>query len=186
MNLKQAPIFRMYKLVIDSNNRQAFLDEGENNFQTSFETEANTLMMLSAHLDTVGTTNFVFEIYKDNTSYQIHANSPQFKQYGQLAQKIVKDKSLQELEPVFLDVSQMKLSQAKVRVTQFSSFDESKFAPQNDLEALMIAKNDDGYLSVEVSDSSRFNDFRNVGRIEQVMDLNLDNFVSHGVRFPTK
>lgn len=186
MNLQQAPIFRMYKLVINPDDRQAFLDEGANNFQTSFKNEANTLMMLSSHLDTAGTINFVFEMYKDNASYQIHANSPQFKRYGQLAQKIVKEKSLQELEPLFLDVSQLKLSKAKVRVTHFSSFDESKFAPQKVLEGLMIAKNDDGYLSVEVSSSSRFNDFSNVGKIEQVTDLQLDNFVCHGVKFLAK
>lgn len=99
MQLSEMPIFRMYKLKIDQSNREDFVKAGVNDFLTSYQNEPGTLAMYATHLDTAGTDNYVFEFYQNEAHYQIHAQSPQFKAYGQLAQKVVIDKSLQELTP---------------------------------------------------------------------------------------
>lgn len=99
MKLTQAPIFRMYHLTIAQQDQPAFASEGTHNMFTSFENEPGTLMMYATHDDELGESNFVFELYQDMNHYQIHADSPQFKQYGQLAQKVLTGREMFELHP---------------------------------------------------------------------------------------
>ncbi|WP_053085039.1 putative quinol monooxygenase [Companilactobacillus heilongjiangensis] len=102
MKLTEAPILRMYHLTINGAKRAEFLTAGVHNLLTSHEEEPGTLAMYATHLDDAGIDNFVVELYQNNAQYEIHANSPQFKAYGQVAQKVVTDKSMQELHPQFL------------------------------------------------------------------------------------
>lgn len=99
MKLTQAPIFRMYHLTIAQTDQTAFVDEGTHNMFTSFENEPGTLAMYATHSDKLGESNFIFELYQDLAQYQIHANSPQFKRYGQLAQKVLTGRKMIELQP---------------------------------------------------------------------------------------
>lgn len=99
MKLTQTPILRMYHLTIAQTDQTAFVDEGTHNMFTSFENEPGTLAMYATHSDKLGESNFIFELYQDLAHYQIHANSPQFKQYGQLAQKVLTGRKMIELQP---------------------------------------------------------------------------------------
>ncbi|WP_338231819.1 putative quinol monooxygenase [Companilactobacillus muriivasis] len=102
MKLTEVPILRMYHLTIDGSQRDDFVAAGVHNLLTSHEEEPGTLAMYATHSDDAGIDNFVVELYQNNDQYQIHANSPQFKAYGKVAQKAVTNKSMQELHPQFL------------------------------------------------------------------------------------
>lgn len=110
MELQVKPILRMYELTIDQKNRDSFVKEGTHNLLTSHANESGTLAMYATHLDQAGTKNFVFELYQNLEQYQIHANSPQFKQYGQLAQKVLTGHTMQELQPQFLTTNSTDLA----------------------------------------------------------------------------
>jgi len=103
MRLTKRPIFRMYKLTISSDNSDAFVKEGTHNMVTSIENESGTLAMFATHEDLAGTTNYVFEMYQDLDNYNVHANSPQFKHYGQVAQNVLTGHEMQELKLQYLD-----------------------------------------------------------------------------------
>ncbi len=103
MKLTKRPIFRMYKLTISSDNSAAFVKEGTHNMVTSIENESGTLAMFATHEDLAGTTNYVFEMYQDLDNYNVHAKSPQFKHYGQVAQKVLTGHEMQELKLQFLN-----------------------------------------------------------------------------------
>lgn len=97
VKLLKKPIFSLYKLTIDPKNRQGFLTEGMNNLITSHRNEMGTLMMCATHEDEAGSVNYIFEMYRDEASYQIHAASPQFQRYAEFAQKVVQSKEIHKL-----------------------------------------------------------------------------------------
>jgi len=109
MELTKKIIFRMYKLMIDRTDRKTFANEGTHNMLTSIQNELGTLMMLATHEGGAGTTNYIFELYQDLDNYKIHADSPQFKQYGQVAQKVLKGREVNELNLQFLDTKDVPL-----------------------------------------------------------------------------
>lgn len=119
--MDHAPIFRMYKLTIDAKDKQLFDDEGKNNLQTSIKNEPGTLAMYATHEDVAGTNNFVFEIYKDASNYNIHANSPQFKSYGKVAQQVLQGREVFQLQPQYLqnDLSLNLSSEDKLPIELF-------------------------------------------------------------------
>lgn len=102
MKLNQQTIFRMYQLQIQPQDCDKFVAEGTHNMLTSHQNESGTLTMFASHADDLGTDNFVFEMYQNSESYQIHANSPQFKRYGQLAQQVLIGRSIAELKLIYL------------------------------------------------------------------------------------
>ena len=109
MKLTQLPIFRMYHLTIDSSQRDTFVEAGVHNLLTSHQSEPGTFAMYATHLDKTGTDNYVFELYQDEAAYQIHAASPQFKNYRQVAKKVVQEKDFQELYPQYLQTNRQEL-----------------------------------------------------------------------------
>lgn len=109
MELTKRPIFRMYKLMIDRTDRKVFASEGTHNMTTSIQNEAGTLAMFATHEDGAGTTNYIFELYQDSDSYRVHADSPQFKQYGQVAQKVLTGREVHELKLRFLNTKEAPL-----------------------------------------------------------------------------
>lgn len=102
MKLNNAPILRLFHLTINSKDKQIFEDEGVHNMTTSIKTEPGTLFMAATHADNAGTDNYVMECYKNAASYQVHANSPQFKHYGSVAKKVLTGRELVELTPQFI------------------------------------------------------------------------------------
>ncbi|MQS75187.1 putative quinol monooxygenase [Companilactobacillus halodurans] len=99
MELQKIPIFRMYRLITNEKDRDDFVAEGVNNLLTSHQNEAGTLAMYATHADKSGTINYIFEMYQDQAHYQIHAESPQFKHFAKVAQKIVTGRDVTELQP---------------------------------------------------------------------------------------
>lgn len=129
MELTNTPIFRMYKLTISKDYREKFIEEGKHNLTTSIQNEPGTLAMYSSHEDKEGTTNYIFEIYQDIEHYQIHANSPQFKSYGEVAKQVLTGREIFELTPEFLFIDQgYQVSGLNNFVVQLYDFtiDESK------------------------------------------------------------
>ncbi|MFC6208246.1 putative quinol monooxygenase [Levilactobacillus tongjiangensis] len=97
-----APLFRLFKLKIKADQRDAFVAAGQHNLQTSIENEAGTLAMYATHVDAAGTANRVVEIYRDQTSYDTHAKSPQFSAFKDVAEQAVTDQTVINLTPVLL------------------------------------------------------------------------------------
>lgn len=102
MKLQQAPLLRLYRLSIDPQDRTEFVQAGAHNLLTSIAQEPGTLAMGATHQDVFGATNYIFELYRDDEHYQVHAQSPQFRQYQQVAQRVVHDKMVLELTPQVL------------------------------------------------------------------------------------
>lgn len=134
MKLHKTPIFRMYNLKVDPDNLKEFEEAGENNFFTSYKKESGTLAMYASHDEKDASKNVVFELYKDDKHYQKHADSDQFKAYGQVAQKVVTGKELHELSPEFIETQSgsNKVSgdnDFHIRLEQFSlkNIDEADF-----------------------------------------------------------
>jgi quinol monooxygenase YgiN len=99
MKLSNPPILRLYHLTIDAKDREAFAAEGVRNMTTSIANEPGTLLMAATYADPAGTSNYIIECYKDAASYQVHANSPQFKHYGAVASQVLTGKAMFELTP---------------------------------------------------------------------------------------
>lgn len=144
MELTKKPIFRMYKLMIDRTNRTVFAKEGTHNMTTSIQNEAGTLAMFATHEDGAGTTNYIFELYKDTDSYQVHADSPQFKQYGQVAQKILTGREVHELQLQFLNTKEapLKVSGVNDYAVHLSEITIAKQSGKSFQEKLQKALND--------------------------------------------
>lgn len=95
-------IFRMFNLKINASDRAEFLKVGRHNLTTSIKTEPDTLTMYATHADSAGTDNYIFEVYQDENAYDIHSHSPQFKNFAEMAKKVVKEKTIVQLTPELL------------------------------------------------------------------------------------
>jgi len=164
MKLTEVPILRMYHLTIDGSQRDGFLAAGVHNLLTSHKEEPGTLAMYATHLDASGIDNFVVELYQNNDQYQVHANSPQFNAYGQVAQKVVTDKSMQELHPQFLKTNDedlvvseqndyyLKLTNFSLnadRIEQFKN-DLKNYRPESTAYLATIDASETEWLSLEL------------------------------------
>lgn len=105
MELRKPPIMRIFHLTVDQKDVVAFNQEGVNNMTTSIENEPGTLLMFDGHDDQSGTSNYVIECYQDAAHYEIHANSPQFNHYKQIAKNIITGTTVNNLNPQFLKVT---------------------------------------------------------------------------------
>lgn len=79
------PITRLFHLQRSLDNVEEFDRVGEHNLTTSIEVEPGTLAMYSTHMPDDPADLYVFEIYADDAAYQVHAASPQFKAYVDMA-----------------------------------------------------------------------------------------------------
>jgi len=164
MRLIEVPILRMYHLTIDGSQRDDFLAAGVHNLLTSHKEEPGTLAMYATHLDAASIDNFVVELYQNNDQYQVHANFPQFKAYGQVAQKVVTDKSMQELHPQFLKTNDedlvvseqndyyLKLTNFSLnadRIEQFKN-DLKNYRPESTAYLATIDASETEWLSLEL------------------------------------
>lgn len=168
MKLTQPPIFRMYHLTIEHKDQKAFVAEGTHNMFTSIENEPQTLAMYATHSDELGESNFIFELYQDSDSYQVHANSPQFKRYGQLAQQVLVGRHMYELHPQLLLTSDNDIkvngSDVPVTLTEFTLKSDKidtfknnlqQLVPANIGKAIYVATQGDSetnWISLEVGD----------------------------------
>lgn len=92
----------MFNLGINSADRAEFLRVGRHNLLTSIKNEPQTLTMYSTHADHEDNDNYIFEVYHNDAAYQIHANSPQFRAYAEMAKRVIKRRSITPLTPQLL------------------------------------------------------------------------------------
>jgi len=78
----QTRLFRLGRRTDDITHFDAV---GEHNLVTSIEVEEGTLAMYSTHLADDPASLYVFEVYASEGAYQVHAASPQFKAYVEMA-----------------------------------------------------------------------------------------------------
>lgn len=152
MKLTQVPIFRMYHLVTDKSQRNTFVEAGVHNLLTSHQNEPGTLAMYATHLDESGTDNYVFELYQNEAKYQIHADSSQFKAYGQVAKKVVRSKNHQELRPQYLQTNQQDLvvsgeNDYSLKLTTFDLIEEDTDTFKQKIAAMMKKQDITYYLA---------------------------------------
>ncbi|MGB9342744.1 putative quinol monooxygenase [Trichococcus sp.] len=100
--LNQQPIFRMFKLSIVSKERERFNSIGKRNLLTSIQTEPDTLAMYATHAEENEDSNYIFEIYRNQSAYNIHANSHQFAEYAAMAKDAVTLREMISLVPELL------------------------------------------------------------------------------------
>lgn len=134
MKLINAPIMRIFHLNINEQDRTTFVNEGKHNMMKSIKNEPGTLFMLAAHDDDLGESNYVIECYQDEEHYQIHANSPQFKHYGQVAKKIITGTEMIKLKPELVKTSttifrvfedqDLNATLTKIKVSKETNFDK--------------------------------------------------------------
>lgn len=196
MKLTEVPILRMYHLTIDGSQRDDFLAAGVHNLLTSHKKESGTLAMYATHLDAAGIDNFIVELYQNNDQYQVHANSPQFKAYGQVAQKVVTDKSMQELHPQFLKTNDedlvvseqndyyLKLTNFSLnadRIEQFKN-DLKNYQPESTVYLATIDSSENDWLSLELvkddSESLLDQSIRQFSNESGIKLLKVDSLVS--------
>lgn len=100
--LNQQPIFRMFKLSIDSKDKERFSSIGKRNLLSSIQTEADTLAMYATHAEENENSNYIFEIYRNLSAYNIHANSHHFAEYAAMAKDAVTHREMISLVPELL------------------------------------------------------------------------------------
>lgn len=95
-------ITRLFKLECKPESIGDLARVGENNLLTSVGTEEGTLAMYSTHLPEAPGTNYVFEVYADDAAYEVHAASPQFKAYLEMASTGLSGREVFSLVPELL------------------------------------------------------------------------------------
>lgn len=125
LSAHSAPLVRYFELTAEPSQQAAFDAVGVHNLSTSIETENGTLAMFALKHQEQPNLNYVFEIYQDEAAYQTHAQSPQFKQFVEVAKTAVVGRKVVETEPQFLaekaeplriTQNQLKVNFAEVRV----------------------------------------------------------------------
>lgn len=124
MTITRRPLFRLFKLRIKPDKQADFLAVGKQNLLTSIDQESGTLAMYTGHLDSAGTENRVIELYRDQASYEVHANSPQFQAFKNVASQVVIEQSVINLNPILLMEQSFALrlvneTSSKVYLTEF-------------------------------------------------------------------
>lgn len=100
MNIKNAPIMNFYHLTVNPDEKDNFLKAGKENMFTSIQKEDGVYFMSSASEGK--DSNYIFEVYKDEESYQNHINSKQFKAYQAVAKDAVDETDSFNLTPQFI------------------------------------------------------------------------------------
>ncbi|MDO4798332.1 MAG: antibiotic biosynthesis monooxygenase [Coriobacteriales bacterium] len=94
-----APITRLFHLTRRLDRMAEFDAVGEHNLSTSIEVEDGTLAMYSTHMPDDLRDLYVFEVYADDEAYAVHADSPQFKAYVNMAATELTGREVFQLVP---------------------------------------------------------------------------------------
>lgn len=97
-----ASIVRFFELTTDPKEKASYNQVGVENLTTSIKNEKGTLAMYTSHKSDNPSINYVVEIYESDEAYQVHANSPQFKKFVEVAKTAVKSRKVFETNPQFL------------------------------------------------------------------------------------
>ncbi|MFD1244264.1 putative quinol monooxygenase [Paralysiella testudinis] len=97
-----APLVRIFELSVHPAEQAAFANVGIDNLSTSIRNEPGTLAMYAAQRTDRPSEHIVVEIYRDEAAYRIHADSPQFKRFAEVAKNALAGRKMWETEPQFL------------------------------------------------------------------------------------
>ncbi|PGH21199.1 antibiotic biosynthesis monooxygenase [Fusobacterium polymorphum] len=100
--LQAAPIVRFFELTTDPQKRANYSQVGVENLTTSIKNEKGTLAMYTSHKKDDPNLSYVVEIYENEDAYKIHANSPQFKKFSEMAKTTLIGRKVFETNPQFL------------------------------------------------------------------------------------
>ncbi len=92
-------ITRLFRLERDLSQQERFDSVGQANLLTSIEDEPGTLAMFATHLPDEPATCYVFEVYASEDAYNVHASSPQFKDYVAMASEALTGRAVFQLVP---------------------------------------------------------------------------------------
>lgn len=95
-------VAHLFHLGIDEKNRDTFYKVGMKNFRTSYEEEGGTLAMDASSLRENPLEYKVFEVYEDETAYQVHLNSSHFQAYVEQVGSQLTKREVFEVAPLFL------------------------------------------------------------------------------------
>ena len=101
-NINPNLIIRLFKLTTKKDKQNIFHEVGIENLTKSIQSEKGTLSMYVANIKDNKNVNYVLEIYKDEASYKIHANSEQFKKYVSMAANSLEDREVFEIQQQFI------------------------------------------------------------------------------------
>ncbi|OAM26778.1 MULTISPECIES: putative quinol monooxygenase [Eikenella] len=103
LSAQAAPVFNIFELGIQNGQTAAYDEVGRNNITTSIRGEKGTLAMYSAKRADNPEIAYMIEIYADEAAYQVHTQSPQYKNFLQKSPEILTDhKRKISVEPQFL------------------------------------------------------------------------------------
>lgn len=87
--LSAQPIMNVFELGVQAGKTAQYDQVGEQNIRTSIATEQGTLAMYSLKAKNNPQMAYMVEIYADDTAYQTHRNSPQYKAFLQASPEIL-------------------------------------------------------------------------------------------------
>lgn len=90
---------RLFRLERDLAEQERFDKVGEDNLLNSVAHEDGTLAMYATHLGDDPSTCYVFEVYASEDAYQVHAASPQFKAYVNMASTVLTGREVIPVRP---------------------------------------------------------------------------------------
>lgn len=103
LSAQAAPVFNIFELGVKPGQTAAYDEVGRNNITASVGNEKGTLAMYSAKQKGNPEIAYMFEIYADEAAYQVHTQSPQYKEFLRRSPDILTDHKLKiSIEPQFL------------------------------------------------------------------------------------
>lgn len=99
---ENAPIMRIFEFVIAPSDVKPFLEAGQKNIETSVQSEPGVLSMYCAIDKSDPNKLYVVEIYRDQTAYQSHVESPHFKAFSEAIRGKVISQEVTQTRPVNL------------------------------------------------------------------------------------
>jgi len=98
----QDPLVRLAELEIDPAQLGAYEAALKEEIATSIRVEPGVLKLYAVSIKDHPNQIRLFEMYRDQASYQAHLSAPHFKRYKQATQHMIKSLTLIETEPVLL------------------------------------------------------------------------------------
>jgi quinol monooxygenase YgiN len=100
--MKPPPLVRIAELEIDPDQLTAYKHALSDEITTSVREEPGVLMLYAVSVKDHPNEVRLFEMYKDQASYESHLQSPHFKKYKEATHSMVKSLKLIETEPILL------------------------------------------------------------------------------------
>jgi quinol monooxygenase YgiN len=96
------PLVRIAELEIDPDQLTAYTNALKEEIATSIRVEPGVLTLYAVAVKDHPNQVRIFETYQDQAAYEVHLQTPHFKQYKNKTQGMVKSLKLIETEPILL------------------------------------------------------------------------------------